>query len=72
MNGKFYVRKTDAEDRDLIGKYVVVDDSSSIPLRYFIDHDGNVVNQSDANKFFATREEAELALIVAKIKGVAT
>lgn len=71
MNGKFYVRKTDAEDRDLIGKYVVVDDSTNLN-RYFIDHDGNVVNQSYANKFFATREEAELALTVARIKGVVT
>lgn len=61
MNGKFYVRKTDAEDRDLIGKYAVIDDNGKF-----------YVHKTDTDKFFATREEAELALIVAKIKGVAT
>lgn len=71
MNGKFYVRRTDAEDSNLMGTYVVVDDSTNL-RRYFLDLDGNLVNQAHGNKFFATREEAELALTVAKIKGVVT
>jgi len=71
MSGKFYIRKTDAEDRNLMGTYVVVDDPNRLD-RIFIDRDGNVVGQSHEDKFFATREDAELALIVAQIKGNVT
>jgi hypothetical protein len=71
MSGKFYIRQTDAEDRNLMGTYVVVNDLNRLD-RIFVDRDGNVVGQSHIDKFFATREDAELALIVAQIKGNVT